>query len=451
MAAQQSKVLRIGVIQGGKIVEERVIPARHPVTVGTSTKNTIIVPQSDLPASVTVFAWQSDRYQLSFEDGADGRIQGPQGAADFGALVSQGLAKREGRGYSVPIGEDQRGKVVLGEVTLLWQFVTPPPEAPKPVLPKEAKGNHFKSMDQLFVSLLALSFLFHGATMVALANTELPPPMKIDDVPDRFVELIMPDKQPAPRVEEKRAEETKVVEEKKPEENKPSDDKKGDKPPRSAAQVAHEKQVRQGQVDKMLASNPLLHLLQVKSDGPGGGALDKVLGDTVGGKSVADLVRESGGNLTVGNSGDVVGARKGGDKAGTASIGSLGTEQGRAVDLGPNRQREFKIDVVSEAPEVDSSDLEQGKVSGWVKGRMGGIKACYENALKRNPSLKGKVIISFTITPAGTVEDAKTAGGSLGSSEVTECILGVVRGWRMPFKPAGPVTVVYPFVFSAAQ
>ena len=119
MAAQQSKVLRVGVIQGGKIVEERVIPARQPVTIGTSTKNTIIVPQSNLAASVSVFTWQGDRYLLCFEDGMDGRIQGPQGAADFGALVSQGLAKREGRGHAVQVGEDQKGlSIVGGEVEL---------------------------------------------------------------------------------------------------------------------------------------------------------------------------------------------------------------------------------------------------------------------------------------------------------------------------------------------
>jgi hypothetical protein len=147
MAAQQSKVLRVGVIQGGKIVEERVIGARQAVTIGTSTKNAIIVPQSNLPASVTVFAWQGDRYLLCFEDGMDGRIQGPQGAADFGALVSQGMAKKEGRGHAVQVGEDQRGKITLGEVTLLWQFVTPPPEPPRPALPPNARGNRFRSME----------------------------------------------------------------------------------------------------------------------------------------------------------------------------------------------------------------------------------------------------------------------------------------------------------------
>jgi hypothetical protein len=109
MAAQQEKVLRIGVIQGGKIVEERVLPARQPVTVGTAPRNTLVVRHESVPESYLVFSFQGDRTVLQFEEGMEGRIEGPQGAADFGALVSQGVA-RQGRTCSVPVNEDQRGR-----------------------------------------------------------------------------------------------------------------------------------------------------------------------------------------------------------------------------------------------------------------------------------------------------------------------------------------------------
>ena len=174
MAAQQEKVLRIGVIQAGKIVEERVLSARQPVTLGTEARNTIAVPLAKVPASVTVFTFHGDRYLLHFEQGAEGRVQGPRGTAELGALVSQGVAKQAGKVCSVPVNDDQRGKVVIGDITLLWQFVPPPAEVPKPALPKEAKGAHFKSMDRLFVTVLAGSFLLHTGFSVALAQTELP-------------------------------------------------------------------------------------------------------------------------------------------------------------------------------------------------------------------------------------------------------------------------------------
>ncbi len=79
---------------------------------------------------------------------------------------------------------------------------------------------------------------------------------------------------------------------------------------------------------------------------------------------------------------------------------------------------------------------------------MGLVKACYENALKRNPNLKGKLTIRFTILETGGLADIVTAMNSIGSSEVATCIIGTMRTWRTQFRPSGPVTVEYPFVFS---
>jgi TonB family protein len=79
---------------------------------------------------------------------------------------------------------------------------------------------------------------------------------------------------------------------------------------------------------------------------------------------------------------------------------------------------------------------------------MGLIKACYENALKRNPTLKGKIGIRFTILETGGLSDIQAAQNSLGSPEVAACIMNTMRTWRTQFRPSGPVTVEYPFVFA---
>ena len=166
MAAQQAKVLRVGVIRNGKIVEERVLPGRPVVTVGTSPKNTLAIPDAQLPATVPLFSWHGERCLLAFGSGAQGRINGPQGEADLQALVAQGLAAKQGAGYAVPIREDQRGKIVVGDVTVLWQFVTVAPEAPRPNAPIVNRGNHFQSMDRLFSIVLAISFFVEGASFL---------------------------------------------------------------------------------------------------------------------------------------------------------------------------------------------------------------------------------------------------------------------------------------------
>jgi hypothetical protein len=53
------RILRIGVLLGGKIVEERLIRDRGDVTVGQSSKNTFSVPLEGLPREWTLRSWPS--------------------------------------------------------------------------------------------------------------------------------------------------------------------------------------------------------------------------------------------------------------------------------------------------------------------------------------------------------------------------------------------------------
>jgi outer membrane biosynthesis protein TonB len=439
MASQQEKVLRIGVIQGGKIVEERVLPARQAVTVGTSPKNTVAVPASSLPESFVVFSHQGERYVLHFEQGMEGRIDGPQGAADFGALLSQGAARSQGRASSVPVNEDQRGKIVLGEVTLLWQFVAPPAEVPKPALPKEAKGAHFKSMDRLFVAVLAASFFLHSGAYIALASTELPKEVTLEEIPDRYAKVLIPERlpQPPPKAEEKKAEQ--VAERK--------DDKREEKKQETPEQVAERKAARAAAVAKAVQSKGILKVLGALGPGSATGAVADVFGTGGGIGDVATALSGAGG-VAVANDPGAGGGRKGGGEGGAASIGDLATSGGGKVGLGAKTEVRVSGSVAAEEAEVDSSDIDQAKLNAFVRARMGLIKACYESALKRNPNLKGKIAIRFTILETGGLADVSAAQNTMGAVDVASCIMNTMRSWRTQFRPSGPVVVEYPFVFS---
>jgi outer membrane biosynthesis protein TonB len=445
MAAEDThKVLRIGVIQGGKIVEERVLPARQQVTVGTAPGNTIAVPQSQLPGSMLVFSWHGDRYELHFAEGTEGRIQGPQGSADFGALVSQGLAKRQDDRHAVAVNADQRGKIVLADVTLLWQFVEPPVEAPKPVLPKEARGRHFSSLDRLFATILAVSFAVHTGAYVALANTDVPKELTLEEIPDRYAKVLIPERlpKPPPPPEEKKPE--KAVEEKKPVEEKKVDEQR--KGPESAEQVAAKKAARTAAIAKAVQSKGILKVLGALGPGTGSSAVADVFGTGGGIGDVASALSGAGG-VAVANDPGAAGGRKGGGQGEAASIGSLATSGGGKVGYGAKTEVRVSGSVAAEEAEVDSADIDQAKLAAFVKARMGLIKACYENALKRNPTLKGKIAVRFTILETGGLADVTPALNSVGSPEVAACIVNTMKSWRTQFRPSGPVTVEYPFVF----
>jgi outer membrane biosynthesis protein TonB len=443
MADKQPKVLRVGVIQGGKIVEERVLPPQSAVTIGTAAKNTIVLPSANLPASTLVFSHDGTRYTLLFAEGVEGRIQGPQGAADFGALVSQGLARRHDERHAVQVNEDQRGKIVLGEVTLLWQFVAPPAETPKPVLPKEAQGNHFRSLDRLFAVVLGASFLLHGGAYVALANTEIPEEITLEEIPDRYAKLLIPERLPKPPEppEEKKPE---PVAEKREEKKHPEAERK----PETAEQVAAKKAARAAAVAKAVQSKGILKVLGALGPGTGSAAVADVFGSGGGLGDVATALSGAGG-VAVAND-PAGGGRKGGGQGAAASIGDLATSGGGKVAYGAKSEVRVSGSVAAEVAdvEVDSSDIDQQKLAAFVKARMGLIKACYENALKRNPNLKGKISIRFTILETGGLADVAPAQNGLGAPEVASCIVATMRAWRTQFRPSGPVTVEYPFVFS---
>jgi outer membrane biosynthesis protein TonB len=444
MAGQHGKVLRVGVIVGGKIVEERVLPPRQAITIGSGPKNSIVVAHAGVPESFTLLTWGGDHYHLHFAEGMDGNVQSPHGQADFGALISQGTARKQGAAYVVPVREEQRGRVVVGEVNLLWQFVAQPSEAPKANLPKEARGNHFQSMDRLFVTLLALSLFVHGGTYVALANTPVPPEVTLEEIPDRYAKVLIPEKlpkPPEPAKEEGSKKEEKVVE------KKASDDKK---PAESTEQQAAKKAARAAAVAKAVQSKGILKVLGALGPGTGGGAVADVFGAGGGMTDVASALSGAGG-VAVATDPGAGGGRKGGGQGGAASIGNLATSGGGQVAYGAKTEVKVTGSVAAEEAEVDSAEIDQQKLAGFIKARMGLIKACYENGLKRNPNLKGKIAIRFTILETGGLADLEAVTNTMGAADVSNCIMATMRSWRTQFKPSGPVTVEYPFVFSPVQ
>src|SRR3979409_784661 len=83
------KVLRIGLVQSGKVIEERVIKQRTHVTIGPSEKSMFVIPSKNLPAQFRLFELAGGEYYLNFRDGMTGRVALKTGISDLAALRSQ--------------------------------------------------------------------------------------------------------------------------------------------------------------------------------------------------------------------------------------------------------------------------------------------------------------------------------------------------------------------------
>src|SRR6476469_4488206 len=73
------KVLRIGVIQGGKIVEERIVRKRETVTVGSSERNHFVLNAAGITPRFELFQLVGADYILNFTETMTGRVGLPAG------------------------------------------------------------------------------------------------------------------------------------------------------------------------------------------------------------------------------------------------------------------------------------------------------------------------------------------------------------------------------------
>ena len=204
--AAKPKILRIGIIQGGRIVEERLVRKRENITIGQSAKNMFVVPSEVLPRQWLLFEVSGDRYVAHFSEGMDARIAVGSEIISFAQLRQAGKIQRRGQSYVLPLDERSRGKIVLGDMTILFQFVTPPPPQPRPQLPASVRGSMTSSVDWFFATIAGISFLVHLLMVVYLRNVDWPRKPDIEEIPDRFVKMVAQQ----PKKEEPKKEEAKT-------------------------------------------------------------------------------------------------------------------------------------------------------------------------------------------------------------------------------------------------
>jgi hypothetical protein len=457
-SVSKPKILRIGIIQGGRIVEERLVRKRENITIGQSAKNMFVVPSDALPRNWLLFQVSGDQYVAHFSEGMDARIAVGNEIISLSQLKQTGKIQKKGASFELPLDDRSRGKITLADMTILFQFVTPPIPQPRPQLPASVRGSVTSDLDWFFTIIAAVSFLVHLSFVIYLRSVDWPRKPDIEEVPDRFVKMVQKpeEKKPEPKKVEKV--EVKKEEEKKPEKKVEVAEKKVEKKdvsPEEAAkraeQKAREDAERRARLAEQVKSTGLLKLLGANT-GEGGSIAD-VLGkgdvdrdqekafQGVGGVGVAsgnDQLRgiKSGGSGS-GRVANVGGLRGGGSIAG-GGTGEAATE------------KKVSGSVKSEAPAVDG-ELDPAMVAKEVRTRLGAIKACYERALKRNPTLSGKVVIHWTITQAGTVSGVDVESDTLGDAEVASCIKALVARWRFPAPSGGSVDVSFPFVFQSSQ
>ena len=161
------RILRIGVLLGGKIVEERLIRERTSVSIGQSMKNTFSIPVEGLPLEFTLFALDQGKYYLRFLGKMDGRLGDSTGAVNtLDQLKTNRGAQQVDNYWQVGLADSSRGKLSLGDLTILFQFVTEPPRQPKPMLPASVRGTFADRLDPRLSVIMGASIIAHFAVVI---------------------------------------------------------------------------------------------------------------------------------------------------------------------------------------------------------------------------------------------------------------------------------------------
>ena len=131
---------------------------------------------------------------------------------------------------------------------------------------------------------------------------------------------------------------------------------------------------------------------------------------------------------------------------GFGSLGLLGTGlTGGGRSEGGARAKNAKLRMGAASV---SGRLPPEVIQRIVRQSYGRFRLCYENGLKKDPALEGRVAVKFVIGRDGAVALAADADSSMKDKDVVSCIVRAFKGLSFPQPEGGVVNVVYPILFS---
>ena len=202
--------------------------------------------------------------------------------------------------------------------------------------------------------------------------------------------------------------------------------------------------VSRGQVSRRTASKisddasdtDLLGLLTDSKISDGGQSADEILGGNISNtnfqRTLSNVASVRGNNDNATNTAtqQARGARDFG--SGTINAVVDGLDKGKAKSVG----RTGELVINKEEPLIEAE--EDGQAVGTrasediavvISKHSAAIQYCYQKGLKRDPEMKGKIVIRFTVLARGTVENAEIVSSTLKNTSVESCILSRIKRW----------------------
>lgn len=417
--------LRIGLVLEGKLVEEQLIRARQPVTLGYSPRNTLALPAADLPRTWPLFQPTADGgWTLCVPDGVEARLATGGGAP---AVLPAGAR--------VPLGGTSRGKIMCGETTVLFQVVAARP-VERVQLPASVRRRFADRIDPYLAAVLAVSFVLHaGAGTIAAAMDSPRKPQPDEIVEDQFVVLHRSRVLPKPKPPKPAPAPGPTVASNDPAPN-----------PQPAATTPASKNpgprrrddgATPGRGDR--ATDAQTALNAITRGARGGGGRHQPTNPTVA-QNMGDRVGNGqNGNQQVANAGDrhvpngnIVSANT---TDGGPTIRGAGDGEDRNTQVATNDVTPGTTTIKRPTTTGTGGKLDPDALYRRLGEYRGEAMRCYENVLRQDSGVHGSMTVTITVGTDGRVTQVVAEGVD---PRLERCVEQKARGWQFAKPEGGP-------------
>lgn len=436
--AARTCALRVGILHGDRLVEERVVTAAQ-VSVGSSPTDTFIVPPTPgLLRSRTLMRRAGAGYLLKLDGAIDGKLSTGRGrpVQTLAELMATAGAERE-----VILDDGARGSLRFGELRVLFQSIQLS-HAARPQLPPSLRGRFVANLDWAMLAIATISLFGHMGFVAYLSQLDYPRRPSIEDIPERVVSTlirgrIFPEKIDLPPIKEQ-IKQVKVVTPTKPRTPGPS-------------HVRTEEEVRAEAIKKTFlmkqnVGKAVAQIITTRADG--GSLVTDLIAAGSPSQNVDDVFNKVGSGIsTTGR--PVLGPRdrSGGPlaRAGTG-IRAGGVEE--AARIARKEERIIKVPEPTTGPVSLDPGCDADKVAASIRQRKGAFTACYTKWVSRDASLAGKVVLLLDIAASGRIHHAEVRDETLHSEDMAACIEAAVSHWVFPDLGCGESHVEFPLFFT---
>ncbi len=411
------KVLRIALAQGGTIVHERIARERATITCGTSERCALVVGGRGAPEHHALFEIVRGEYVLNLVPGMTGRVALASGVFDIAATIANGTRV-------VELDCDARGKVTLGDTSIVFEHVDAPIEA-KPKLPLSVRRG--LGIDWNLTVIAAFSFLVHFG-IVGASYSDFADPVHDEEstssVIDQIKNLPSPTEvETTPAIDQAPAPEQKQATTNNQEQKTIPTGVTGVHAPLPVSTGVSPSEAEAARAALMSLTDPSRRIATLDPRAPmfpPGVWVDR-----------PGTFRDPNAPITTPDAPITIGPQE------------PGPTTGIKVDPNPIAIKPPALPPVTVTPEPPVGPVDPTPVAG-LGGRA---RYCYQQALLKNPNQQGRVVIAIKVGPSGEVVSTNVVSSSGLDPSVGQCILGGANGLR--FKSPGPAggQLNVPFTF----